>query len=81
MEYGEAINGQALASALRSARSLLDRCPGLTVAQASREAVALAYCTCVTSGEDAAEQRYSDIHRHLVEEVAERLRSYSTRTA
>ncbi len=73
MEYGEAINPGTFALAVSIARQLrLERPDPLE--ELAAEAVALAFCTCVTEGEDAAEHRLSDVHGKLIEEVAEQVR-------
>lgn len=73
MEYGEAINSDAFARAITIAHRLRSE-GGESVQQAATDAVAQAYCVCVTEGEDAAEHRFSDVHRKLIDDVAERLR-------
>lgn len=72
MEYGDAINSRALERAVTLAQEHLAKNPSSPIAAAT-EGVALAYCVCVTTGEDAAERRLSDVHRKLIEIVAERL--------
>lgn len=72
MEYGEAITPGARERAVSIARELLKKNPGSPVSIAA-EAVARAYCVCVTSGEDDAEHRLSDVHRQLIDAVARRL--------
>lgn len=72
MEYGEAVTPEAFQRAVAIGRAMLRErdAPLSAVAMA---AVSQAYCVCVTDGEDAAERRLSDVHRRLVETVAERL--------
>lgn len=77
MEYGEAINAETFERAVRLAWELNCARPALPLEQIASEAVARSYCTCVTDGEDAAEQRFSDVHRRLVEEVEARLKTNS----
>ncbi|HET9427168.1 MAG TPA: hypothetical protein VFO69_02305 [Allosphingosinicella sp.] len=72
VEYGDAINSLALERAVTLAREHLAKNPS-SPTEAAAEAVALAYCVCVTTGEDAAERRLSDVHRELIEIVVERL--------
>ena len=73
MEYGEAINSETFTLAVNIARRLrAERREPLT--NLAAEAVAQAYCVCVTDGEDAAEHRFSDVHRKLIEDVAARVR-------
>jgi hypothetical protein len=75
MEYGEAVTADTLAQAVAIARTLLD--PRESSAEDCRRVAAVAvqrcYCVCVTDGEDAAEQHFSDVHRTLVADVAARL--------
>ena len=73
MEYGEAINDQAVASALRLARRRLAE-GRLDLSQIAAETVTQAYCTCVTAGEDAAERVFSRIHRDLIDGLERLLR-------
>ena len=77
MEYGEAINAEASGHALKLARQLKLIRPELPLDQIAREAVGHAYCACVTDGEDAAEHRFSDVHRRLIEDLASTLRGQS----
>ena len=73
MEYGEAINSETFKLAVNIARRLrAERREPLT--NLATEAVAQAYCVCVTDGEDAAEQRFSVVHKKLLDDVAERVR-------
>lgn len=77
MEYGEAITSEAFTRAIAIARqSRADE--NVSVRQAATNAVAQAYCVCVTDGEDAAEHRFSDVHRKLIDDVAERLREFES---
>lgn len=72
MEYGDAINSETLQRAVRIARqSRAERQEPLQ--DLAAEAVSQAYCVCVTAGEDAAEHRFSDVHRKLIIEVIERV--------
>lgn len=73
MEYGAAINPENAERAVKLARDLGAARPEMPLEQIAREAVARSYCTCVTGGEDMGENRLSDIHRRLVEDVAARL--------
>lgn len=73
MEYGDAMTTQAFEQAVRIARQRRDS-TGEPLPKAALEAVAQAYCVCVTDGEDAAEHRFSDVHRKLIDDVVERLR-------
>ncbi len=73
MEYGEAINSDAFARAVADTRRLRAH-RRVPLREAATEAVAHAYCVCVTDGEDAAEHRFSDVHRKLIDDVAERVR-------
>lgn len=70
MEYGDAINVETFERALRLANALNSARPELPLEHIAFEAVCRSYCACVTDGEDAAELRYSDVHRRLVEGVA-----------
>lgn len=72
MEYGEAITPETKERAVSIARELLKKNPG-SLASIAAGAVARAYCVCVTAGEDAAEHRLSDVHRRLIDAVAQRL--------
>lgn len=74
MEYGEAITTGAFEHAVAIARRRrAERHEPLD--QVAAEAVAGAYCVCVTEGEDAAERRLSDVHRNLIRHVADRVRA------
>ena len=73
IEYGDAISSAAFDKAVAHASQLhLDR--GKPLVEAAWQAVAKAYCVCVTDGEDAAEKRLSGVHRQLIDDVAERVR-------
>jgi hypothetical protein len=72
MEYGEAITAQAFDRAVKIARQRRES-RGEPLPKAALEAVAQAYCVCVTDGEDAAEHRFSDVHRKLIDDVIERV--------
>lgn len=72
MEYGEAINSDAAGRAFSVAVALWQQ-GHEDPHQIAILAVASAYCTCVTDGEDAAERRLSGIHANLIEEVERRL--------
>ena len=74
MEYGEAINTDAFWTAVAITRRLQAQRPE-PLAQLATEAVAQAYCVCVTDGEDAAEHRFSDVHRKLIDEVVAHVRT------
>ncbi len=80
MEYGEAITPGTLERAVSLGRKLLAANSGSPRAIAA-EAVGRVYCVCVTAGEDAAERRLSDVHRSLIEAVAQRIRSAMTAAA
>ncbi len=72
MEYGEAINAEALDRAVALARQLCsDESRPLSALAA--EAVSRTFCCCVVEGEDAAEGRFSDMHRELIEAVVRRI--------
>lgn len=79
MEYGDAINSESLVVAVNIVRRLRNerRQPLATLAA---EAVARAYCVCVTDGEDAAERRLSDVHQKLINEVVDRVRLLDKRS-
>ena len=72
MEYGDAITTQSFERAVQIARQRRDSL-GEPLPRAALEAVAQAYCVCVTEGEDAAEHRFSDVHRKLIDDVIERV--------
>lgn len=74
MEYGEAVSADALERAVAVARDLLGK-GAHSVESAASQAVSRAYCACVTDGEDAAEGRFSEVHKSLIASVAERLRT------
>ncbi len=74
MEYGDAINSQSFDRAMALALELSEQQPDRPIAELAADAVAHAYCACVTDGEDAAERRLSDVHRSLIEQVMSRLR-------
>lgn len=79
MEYADTINTATLAAAVCLTRELqLERSEPL--AHSTAEAVSRTFCACVTNGEDAAEHRFSDIHRQLVEEVIARVRFAETKS-
>lgn len=73
MEYGDAITTQAFERAVQMARHRRDS-RGEPLPRAALEAVAQAYCVCVTDGEDAAEHRFSDVHRKLIDDVIDRVK-------
>lgn len=73
MEYAEAINDGAAENALSFALERLAKGRSDYRGIAS-EAVSLAYCTCVTLGEDSAERQFSSIHRNLIDELELKLR-------
>lgn len=79
MEYGEAITGEAFARAVEIARKRRDL-QRESLGEAATQAVAQAYCVCVTDGEDAAEHRFSDVHRKLIDDVVDRLRQLEQAT-
>lgn len=74
MEYSDTINGATFAAAVSLTRALQSERREPVVTSAA-EAVLRTFCTCVTNGEDAAEHRFSEIHRQLIEEVSARVRS------
>ena len=77
MEYAEAINEGAAERALAFGMRQLEK--GRTdYGRIASEAVSVAYCACVTDGEDAAEHQFSKIHRNLIEEVELKLRALGT---
>ncbi len=77
MEYADTINTATFAAAVSLTRDLqLERSE--PVAQSAAEAVSRTFCACVTDGEDAAEHRFSAIHRELIEEVIARVRFAET---
>lgn len=79
MEYADAINTATFAAAVCLTRELqLGRSE--TLAQSAAEAVSRTFCACVTDGEDAAEHRFSAIHRELIEEVIARVRFAETQS-
>lgn len=78
MEYADTINSATFAAAVRLTRELQAE-RGEPVAASAAEAVSRTFCACVTDGEDAAEQHFSDIHRQLIEEVIARVRLAETR--
>ncbi len=80
MEYADAINGATFAAAVSLTREL-QAARGEPVAASAAEAVSRTFCACVTDGEDAAEHRFSDIHRQLIEEVIARVRLTGTQSA
>ena len=74
MEYVEAINSDAFAEAVKIARRLHGDGKQL-ISDAASQAVAQAYCVCVTDGEDAAEHQFSEVHSKLIDDVARCLRT------
>lgn len=78
MEYADTINSATFAAAVSLARELQAE-RGEPVTACAAEAVSRTFCACVTDGEDAAEQHFSDIHRRLIEEVIARVRLAETR--
>lgn len=74
MEYGDAISPEALAEAVKTTRTLRQDRPE-PLADLAAEAVLMTFCTCVVEGEDAAEQRLSDVHRQLIAEVVAQVRT------
>jgi len=77
MEYGEAINSDAAGRAFEAAVQMWAKGRD-DPHQIAIRAVASAYCTCVTDGEDAAERHLSIIHANLIEEVERRLTKLAT---
>ena len=77
MEYGEAIDAETFERALKLADALISARRELPLEHIALEAVGRSYCACVTGGEDAAELRYSGVHRRLVEDVTTRLQTTS----
>ena len=77
MEYSDTINGATFAAAVSLTQALQSerREP---LATSAAEAVSRTFCACVTDGEDAAEHRFSEIHRQLIKEVIARARSDET---
>ncbi len=75
MEYPEAINDRAAERAFAIALRL--KTAGANdLHEIAVQAVASAYCVCVTDGEDAAEHRLSPIHAGLIEDVEQRLAAH-----
>jgi hypothetical protein len=73
MEYAEAINDGAAKRAMAfGVRQLADG--RSDYGRIATEAVSLAYCACVTDGEDAAEHQFSKIHRSLIDDLESKLR-------
>lgn len=80
MEYADTINSATFAAAIRLTRRLqAERDEPL--ATSATDAVSRTFCACVTDGEDAAEQCFSEIHRQLIEEVIARVRPAGTQGA
>jgi hypothetical protein len=78
MEYAEAINERAAARAFQF--GIEQTATGRSdYGRIAWEAVSLAYCVCVTDGEDAAERQLSKIHRNLIDELELRLRAFAER--
>lgn len=74
MEYADTINSATFATAVNLTRELQwERTEPL--GKSAAETVSRTFCACVTDGEDAAEHRFSDIHRQLIEEVIARVRA------
>jgi hypothetical protein len=73
MEYSDTINTVTFEKAVSLARQLQSE-RHEPVAKSAEEAVWKSFCVCVTDGEDAAENRFSAIHRELIEEVIARVR-------
>lgn len=79
MEYGDAINSESMDVAVDLVRRFRKERRQLPLATLAAEAVARAYCVCVTAGEDAAERRLSDVHRKLIADVVDRVRRFDDR--
>ena len=77
MEYADTINSATFAAAVSLTRELQSK-RAEPVAKSAAEAVSRTFCACVTDGEDAAEHRFSEIHRQLIEEVIARVRFAET---
>lgn len=76
MEYGDPLNEQAAERAYAIALQL--RAAGsLDIRMTAMEAIARACCVCVTDGEDAVEQRLSNVHAELIDSLSERLRAHA----
>lgn len=71
------INDASFATAVGLARQLQSERSEPLIESAS-EAVSRTFCACVTGGEDAAEHRFSAIHRRLIDEVVARARCADT---
>jgi hypothetical protein len=75
MEYAEAINEgaaeRAFAIALRLRAAGVGELHEITV-----QAVASAYCVCVTDGEDSVEHGLSPIHAGLIDDLEQRLATH-----
>lgn len=77
MEYSEAINDRAAEEAVAIALEM--RAAGaMDLHEIAVRAVARAYCVCVTDGEDAAEQRLSQIHAGLINDVKQYLAAHGS---
>lgn len=75
MEYADAIGDNTAEQAFTIALDRLS-CGSSDLHEIAVEAVRLAYCTCVTDGEDAAERQLSKIHAELISAVEQRLSRY-----
>jgi hypothetical protein len=73
VEYGEAITDVAARQALEAARELQRSHGERSLREVASEAIARVYCVCVTDGEDAAEHRFSQVHKGLIDDVVKRL--------
>ena len=69
MEYGDAITGRGLEHAVALVLEKSSQRPERPLVEIAADAVARTHCVCVTDGEDAAEGRFSDVHRMLIEQV------------
>jgi len=79
MEYADTINSATFATAVSLTRELQSE-RAEPLAKSVAEAVSRTFCACVTDGEDAAEHRFSDIHRQLIDEVIARVRFAETQS-
>ncbi len=79
MEYADTINGATFAAAV-SLTQVLQSQRDEPLAKSATDAVSRTFCACVTDGEDAAEHRFSEIHRQLIAEVIARVRLAGTQS-
>jgi hypothetical protein len=79
MEYGDALTPDAFERAVSIVRELRRTRPE-PLPDLAWEAASRSFCCCVTDGEDAAEGRFSDVHRPLIDAIVAMVRRSDSTT-